>query len=180
MTDTWVALLRGINVGGHGKIEMATLRRILAARGLRAVETHIQSGNVVFRASGQGAEALAALISQSLARELGAPPVTLVLGAADFARIVAAAPAADDPKTVNLFFLADPAAAVDRAALEALRAPTEALIYATGAIYLSASAGIGRSKLAAALERHVACAVTARNLRSARQIAHLAREVAER
>ena len=43
-----VLLLRGINVGGTGKLPMADLRAILARLGARDVQTYIQSGNVVF------------------------------------------------------------------------------------------------------------------------------------
>jgi uncharacterized protein (DUF1697 family) len=46
----WIALLRGINVGGHNKIPMAELRECCEAIGCRAVQSYIQSGNLVFSA----------------------------------------------------------------------------------------------------------------------------------
>ncbi len=48
MSDHWVALLRGINVGGRNKMPMAALRDLLGSVGLADVRTHIQSGNVIF------------------------------------------------------------------------------------------------------------------------------------
>ena len=48
--DPYVALLRGINVGGKNVIRMAALRSCFEAEGFRDVVTYIQSGNVVFRA----------------------------------------------------------------------------------------------------------------------------------
>ena len=44
----WVALLRGINVGGRNSVPMAELRRVFEANGAQGVSTYIQSGNVVF------------------------------------------------------------------------------------------------------------------------------------
>ncbi|WP_452225027.1 DUF1697 domain-containing protein [Lacinutrix chionoecetis] len=48
---TYIALLRGINVGGHKKVPMATLRQLLENIGFNNVKTYIQSGNIIFNAS---------------------------------------------------------------------------------------------------------------------------------
>lgn len=48
-TRRYVALLRGINVGGHGIIKMADLKKLFESFGLTDVVTYIQSGNVLFR-----------------------------------------------------------------------------------------------------------------------------------
>ncbi|MCM3626978.1 DUF1697 domain-containing protein [Paenibacillus glycanilyticus] len=47
--NVWIALLRGINVGGKNKIKMADLREALASIGLRDIQTYIQSGNILFK-----------------------------------------------------------------------------------------------------------------------------------
>ena len=49
--NTYIALLRGINVGGHKKVPMAELRELLTKSGLENVKTYIQSGNVIFQSS---------------------------------------------------------------------------------------------------------------------------------
>ena len=54
--STFIALLRGINVGGHNKIPMADLRSLCAELGWADVRTYIQSGNLVFSASGAAAK----------------------------------------------------------------------------------------------------------------------------
>lgn len=51
-----VALLRGVNVGGAGKLPMAAFRDLLAGLGFQRVETLIQSGNAVFEAEGSASE----------------------------------------------------------------------------------------------------------------------------
>src|SRR5207253_5480073 len=56
----FVALLRGVNVGGRAKVPMAELRSSLAALGFEDVVTYIQSGNIVFRAPKGTADELAA------------------------------------------------------------------------------------------------------------------------
>ena len=48
---TYIALLKGINVGGHKKVPMAELRDLLAKSGFQNVQTYIQSGNVIFKSS---------------------------------------------------------------------------------------------------------------------------------
>ena len=48
---TYIALLKGINVGGHKKVSMAELRDLLAKSGFQNVQTYIQSGNVIFKSS---------------------------------------------------------------------------------------------------------------------------------
>ncbi len=49
--NTFIALIRGINVGGHGRLLMKDLRAILERLGLSNVKTYLQSGNVVFQSS---------------------------------------------------------------------------------------------------------------------------------
>ena len=49
---SWVALIRGINVGGHRKLPMAELRALCTELGWRNVQTYIQSGNIVFQVQG--------------------------------------------------------------------------------------------------------------------------------
>ena len=45
---TYVAFIRGINVGGHNKLPMTDLRQVLKSNGFKNASTYIQSGNVLF------------------------------------------------------------------------------------------------------------------------------------
>ena len=56
---TWIALFRGINVGGKNVLPIAGLRKELEGLGLEDVRTYIQSGNVVFRSGARSAARLA-------------------------------------------------------------------------------------------------------------------------
>src|SRR5258708_12046016 len=75
---THVALLRGINVGGHNKVPMAELRQVVASLGHADVATYIQSGNVVFSTGETDTAALAEALEQAIAAPFGARvPVVL-------------------------------------------------------------------------------------------------------
>jgi len=173
----WIALLRGINVGGNNLLPMKDLRALLESAGLMQVRTHIQSGNCVFETGEIDPRALEQLIADAIDGAFGFRPNVLVLSADNFAAALAANPypeGLDDPKTVHFSFLAEPASNADLPALEALRAESERFHLTGEVFYLHAPDGIGRSKLAAQVERHLGVAATARNLRSVMKIAALA------
>ncbi|MEX1335073.1 MAG: DUF1697 domain-containing protein, partial [Candidatus Limnocylindrales bacterium] len=67
MSTTWLALLRGINVGGRNRILMADLRACFEDAGYAGVRTYIQSGNVIFVADGSEREVLRGAIESMLA-----------------------------------------------------------------------------------------------------------------
>lgn len=101
LPTTYVALLRGINVGGRNKLPMAQLRTELTDLGLQDVQTYIQTGNVLFDSTLGAAEAAEAIrdrihSSFDLTSELVRP---LVLAAPHYREVVDQAPAGfgDDP-----------------------------------------------------------------------------------
>ena len=106
----YVALLRGINVGGSGVIRMADLRDRCERLGLRDVSTHIQTGNVLFAASGGVAKVTAALEA-----ELGTR--AFVLTPAALRKAAAGNPLRRDGWRTHLMFLEKAPAAAARAKL---------------------------------------------------------------
>ena len=66
-----IALLRGINVGGHRIIKMADLKKLMTDLGFTSVKTYIQSGNILFEAADQTSEALSNQIKQGIADRFG-------------------------------------------------------------------------------------------------------------
>jgi uncharacterized protein (DUF1697 family) len=97
---THVALLRGINVGGHRKVSMAELKAFAAAIGLQNPRTLLQSGNLVFE-SGLAPAELEALLEREAEARLGLATDFHVRTAAEWAELVARCPfpeaAASDP-----------------------------------------------------------------------------------
>ncbi|MFD2671728.1 DUF1697 domain-containing protein [Marinicrinis sediminis] len=76
-SNGYIALLRGINVGGHHKIKMAELRELLEEIGLEQIQTYIQSGNVLFTSS-QPEQELRDQLEQAIKERFGfAVPVIL-------------------------------------------------------------------------------------------------------
>ena len=68
---TYIALLRGINVGGHKKVSMAHLRDVLTKSGLENVKTYIQSGNVIFQSLKENKGELEVLIHNAIMAHFG-------------------------------------------------------------------------------------------------------------
>jgi len=106
---TYVALLRGINVGGKNKIAMADLRAFLADLGLADPKTLLQSGNVVFRSEGKSVSALENFLEKETAARLSVAADYVVRSSAEWAKVVAANPfpreAESDPSHLVVMFL---------------------------------------------------------------------------
>lgn len=153
----YVALLRGINVGGHNRLPMATLRVVVESVGGTEVVTYVQSGNVVFTApkGARTAPAMAAGLSEALAAETGLDIAFVLRTAAQWRAMVAANPypaAAGEAKALHVTsFAAPPGAALD--AVDIDRFAPERFTLSGFDLYLHLPAGLGNSKLAVALER---------------------------
>jgi len=168
---TWIALLRGINVGGKNKLPMKDLVATMSALGLTEIETYIQSGNVVFRGPDKKTQVLAGEIGAAILGKFGFEPQVMVIGAGE---LVAAARANPFPeaateaegKTLHLFFLAKAPAAIAHERIEAVRRQSERWQQIGAVFYLHAPEGFGDSRLAAQIERILGVPATARNWRT--------------
>lgn len=173
----YIALLRGINVGGNRSVRMEALRKTVTAAGGEDVETYIQSGNVVLshalRSSAKVAETLAAAISK--ASKFDVPVV--VRTAAEWDRVIADNPfAGAAPEHLHVFFLptAPPADALDR--IDAAAFAPERFVLAGRELYFALPNGLGRSQLVGTAMRVKALApATARNWRTVLQLQTMAR-----
>ncbi len=90
-TTRFIALLRGINVGGH-TVRMEELRRLFEELGLESVQTYIQSGNVFFSARGEDPAALTRRIERHLEKALGFEVAVFLRTIPQFESILAADP----------------------------------------------------------------------------------------
>lgn len=164
--DTFVALLRGINVGGKNMIPMAELKSVLSARGLEDVVTYIQSGNVVFRSTGAG-RAVAAGIEQQIAESFGITVAVLMRTPAELAEIAESNPflgGEADHSRLHVVFLASTPTAKATAQLDPERSPPDEFSVRGREIYLHLPNGAARSKLTIDyFERRLEVAATARN-----------------
>lgn len=173
MMKTYVALFRGINVGGKNTLPMKELVAILEDLGAEGVRTYIQSGNAVFQHEPGRIRDLAARIAAEVEKTRDFAPRVLVLEASDVAAAAASNPfpeAESVPKSLHLFFLESPPISPDLDSLAAIRTPTERFHLSDRVFYLHAPAGIGRSKLAARVESALGVAATGRNWRTVGKI----------
>ncbi len=178
---TYIALLRGINVGGSNKLLMADLRALLAKMGLRNIKTYIQSGNVVFQSEETDVDVLALEIGEAIEANHGFTPRVLLLDAVAVRAAITANPfpeAETEPKTLHLYFLAEQPQKPDVEMLEQLRSETEQFQLDDKVFYLHAPDGIGRSKLAERAERALGVPATARNWRTVSKVMDVAESFA--
>lgn len=107
---TYVALLRGINVGGHNKIKMADLKQMLEQMGLARVKTYIQSGNVLFD-SEDSAETLEHKLEDAIHKTFGFSISVMLRTSTEWQQIVAACPFPFDTlaegESIHLLLLKD-------------------------------------------------------------------------
>lgn len=176
--NTCIALLRGINVGGHNKIPMAELRELCEKIGLRDVQSYIQSGNLVFAAA-DPPQQIETRIEQALEETFGLKIDVIVRTAAQWPEYVKKNPLAEAcEKAPNLVMLAlskKPPKADAVVALRERAAVDERIEAGAGAIWIHYGSGAGRSKLSPGLlDRLVGSPVTTRNWRTILKLAELA------
>ena len=174
-----IALLRGINVGGHATLAMADLRELLTALGFRDVRTLLQSGNVVFSGGTHAGAALEAQLEKETLKRFGRPTAFLVRSPGEWGDVIAQNPfpaeAKRDPGHVIVMFLKDAPEANAVAALGAgIRGP-EVIRAGAQHLYISYPDGVGRSKLTGtSIEKKLGTIGTARNWNTVLKIAALA------
>lgn len=171
----WVALFKGINVGGNNKLPMAELRTLAAELGFVDPKTYIQSGNLIFDANDQAAH-IEKILSAAVEKHFGFHPAIIMRNADALAAALKANPFAarvNEGKELHMFFLDEPAVKYDEAALRALAVESEDFALIGDIFYLYAPEGIGRSKLAEKMGPYFPRRMTARNLNSVRAIVEL-------
>jgi uncharacterized protein (DUF1697 family) len=173
---TYVALLRGVNVGGSNRVPMATWREQLLGLGCADVSTLLASGNAVFRCAGGTPAQLAAAIAAALAESLDLDVPVIVKTAAELAAVAAENPfaAAPDPSRLLVAFAPDAAALASLAAIASRVAPTEQFLLGRHAAYLHCPDGILKSRAGEALLGRAGRAVTTRNWATVTKLAALA------
>ncbi|MEX2435264.1 MAG: DUF1697 domain-containing protein [Balneolaceae bacterium] len=172
----FIALFRGINVGGKNVLPMKELRGILENLGLENVQTYIQSGNVVFESDEKDLDKLSGSLSRAIKESHGFEPNVMILSHEDFKQAIQQNPfpeAEADPKTLHLSFLKEKPLKPDLNGLDSVKADSEKFILKGKVFYLHAPEGIGRSKLAAKAEKLLGVSATARNWRTVSKIAEM-------
>ena len=169
---TYVALLRGVNVGGKNKVSMRALRELVESMGHRDVNTYIQSGNVVFTT----AKAITAQsLERAIHRELGLDITVVLRTRAELQRAIRANPFAKaDLSTVHIGFMAARPKPAVVAGLDTDRFAPDSFAVKGTELYLHLPNGIGRSKLPPYLDRQLKIPTTVRNWNTVLKLLELA------
>lgn len=160
----YLALLRGINVGGRNKLAMADLRQLAADLGHADVATYIQSGNLLFTSADVSAARVAAILEREIAARLQVKSVVVVISAAELASVIEDNPfaAEPNPRYVHAVFrndeITEQAIAAVGEAVQRARAQGSAdeAVVVGRTLFLHTPGGLGRSELADQLTRSAA------------------------
>ncbi len=177
---TYIALFRGINVGGKHALPMKDLVAVLEYLGSQNVTTYIQSGNAVFSSKEKDASLLSNRIGDEIKKRRGFKPYVLLLELEDIEKAVRENPfpeAEIDPKALHLGFLASAPENPDLKTLEGLKKNGERFHLIGNVFYLHAPEGVGKSKLAANAEKLLGLPMTDRNWNTVCKIREMANKL---
>ena len=139
----YLALLRGVNVGGKGMLSMTDLRAYLEKNGFQQVSTYINSGNVIFESAASDASKLAATIRELIQRQFKLDVGVAVFSQPRYAKIIAAAPGwwGKDPDWKHNFIVLLEPYDIDEivTTIGTLKPDIEALQTGDGVLYQSVS-----------------------------------------
>ena len=176
----YVALLRGINVGGHKLVAMADLRDLLTQLGFADARSLLQSGNLVFRSDARTGSGLERLLETETENRLGLRTDWFVRTAQEWQAVVAHNPfrreAERDPARLLVIFLKEAPDVKSVKGLQAAITGPEIVRAAGKHAYLVYPNGVGRSRLTNALiERKLGTSATGRNWNTVLKLGALAK-----
>jgi uncharacterized protein (DUF1697 family) len=174
----YIALLRGINVGGKNKIKMTELKLLFERMGFSQVQTYINSGNVLFE-SQENEETLVRQIEDEIERTFFLSIKVVLRTSTELVEIIASCPykedVAQDGKNVNIGFMneAPSQEGIDRVSTYK---DTNDFQILGREIHLLFRQSVGKSKLAKNLQK-LSGTVTIRNWNTINKLANLAKEM---
>ena len=154
-------MLRGINLGSSNRITMDALREVYTAAGMQSVQTHIQSGNVVFKTAARDLTKLTDKLERAFQAHFGFHSAAMLRTSAEMEQVIAADPFSGrniEPSKLLVVFLRKEL----QRALPEVTGPEE--VHVRGReIYIYFPEGMGRSRLFGSVDKNVGGPATARN-----------------
>lgn len=177
MPHEYVALLRGINVGGKNKVSMKDLAQMFLEAGCSDVLTFIQSGNVLFNATAKVARKIPSAIPEAIEKRFTHRPPLVLRTADQLAAAVANSPfPTTDENHLHVMFLADKPDARRIEGLDPARSLPDQFAVRGAEIYLSLPGGVATTKLTNAyFDSKLGTVSTSRNWRTVMKLLELAR-----
>jgi uncharacterized protein (DUF1697 family) len=177
MMPRYVALLRSVNVAGHGRIAMKNLTATFDALGHTDVRTYIQTGNVIFTTPGRSAPRVVADIEGQLAEDFGISPAVILRTVPEFIRVGSASPFpahGADPARHHVTFLVEPPSKAKLAALTLPASGRDELVIDGREVYVHTPDGYADTKFTGTfLERHLGVVSTTRNWNTVTKLCQL-------
>jgi uncharacterized protein (DUF1697 family) len=174
-----ISMLRGVNLAGHRKVQMRELKTLYESLGLRNVQTHINSGNVIFKTAGRDLARLGKKIEDAIESHCGFHSDVILRTPAEMREVIARNPFASrpglEPSRLAVSFLAgDPSPEAVEKVL-AIEAKPEELRISGRELFVYFPNGMARPKLSMAqVERTLKTPATSRNLNTVRKLLELA------
>ncbi len=181
--NTYIALLRGINVSGQKKIKMAVLKQMFEGLGFTSVATYIQSGNVVFNSEENDTLITSDVIKTAIKKEFGFDVPVLVLTHKQLAAIYQENPFSEnllngeiEDKKMYFTILSDPPDPEAVTELIANNYGKEKFEITNKVVYFYAANGYGKTKLTNNFfEKKLKCSATTRNLKTVIKLVELSK-----
>jgi uncharacterized protein (DUF1697 family) len=179
----FVALLRGVNVGGNNMISMSSLKKSFEAMGFAQVTTYINSGNIIFKTKENDARKLESKIEKMLLKEYQLDSRVVVRTLAEMAKLVKSLPASwstDTEWRYNVMFLRHSIDSEKIVAELPIKNDIERLEYRPGALLWSAKAtNLAQTSMAKISSLKIFRDVTVRNLNTTKKLHDLMTKLAE-
>ncbi|HEX8278435.1 MAG TPA: DUF1697 domain-containing protein [Segetibacter sp.] len=178
--ETYISILRGINVSGHRKIEMAGLKALYEELKFKEVVTYIQSGNVIFKTGETSAGSILKTIEKAIADRYHFHVPVIVRSLPEMARIISANPFLKendiDIEKLHVTFLAEAPEFSKIESLKNVQHPPDKFIIAENDIYLYCPGGYGNTKLSNNFfENKLKVTATTRNWKTVNKLVGLAK-----
>jgi len=168
---TYIAFLRGINVGGNNIIPMSKLREMCIELGFREARTYIQSGNILFKSKFSEHE-LIAMLEKSLENEVGKHISVIIRSANELETVISKNPFSDsNPAQLAITFYTQ--MVPENLLKDFVNQGPEEIVVSGREIYIHYPNGMGQSKLKLPKMQEQG---TARNLNTVRKLAEMCRE----
>jgi uncharacterized protein (DUF1697 family) len=178
--STYIALLRGINVGGHKIIKMDALREAFVGMGFSDVATYVQSGNVVFKAPAKISGDLAKKIEEMLLRRFSMTVPVIVRSSEEMGAVLRNNPFLKedgiDSAKLHVTFLSQTPVKTALKGLDTIASGADRFHCCGQEIYLYCPNGFGETKLSInVFEKLLAVGATTRNWNTVNKLWEMAR-----
>lgn len=173
--ETYIVLLRGVNVGGNNLLPMKELVSLLKDNGYENAKSYLQSGNIVLKTENRlSPQDIAKAFSELVNQSFGFQPEIFVEPLNHFQQIASACPYTTDEGKLLHFYFCNETPKLDIDVINKLKSPTEQYEVIDKTLYLYAPDGIGRSKMVVKINACLGVSTTGRNLNTVKKLIALA------